>query len=193
MRKESLLAGLLVAIAILACSLPGNGSTAEPPTLTPGSSSDTDTPVTPPTVTPTGLPSLLPHALFYEAKDGAGHSQIYRLAPDGVTSAQLTSEPVDVGPFDVSPVDGRIAYIANNQLILLNADGTGRTILVDGGPLDTDISYIDKRCRDAALQPRWQPARLRAERPEPLRIFRRHHDQCIDQPGGFKRWISHIE
>jgi hypothetical protein len=142
MRKESLLAGLLVAFAILACSLPGNGSTAEPPTLTPGSSSGTDSPVTPPTVTPTGFPSLLPHALFYEAKDGAGHSQIHRLAPDGITTTQLTSEPVDVGPFDVSPVDGRIAYIANNQLILLNADGSGRTILVDGGPLDTDISHL---------------------------------------------------
>ena len=193
MRKESLLAGLLVAIAILACSLPGNDSTAEPPTLTPGSSSDTDTPVTPPTVTPTGLPSLLPHALFYEAKDGAGHSQIYRLAPDGVTSAQLTSEPMDVGPFDVSPADGRIAYIANNQLILLNADGSGRTILVDGGPLDTDISYLTS----AVGMPRFSPDGSRlAYGLNGLNLYEFSGGtttNVLTNQVGFKRWISHIE
>ncbi len=153
MRIKIFLAGLLVASAILACSFPGNGSTSKPPTLPPVSSSPTDTPVTPSTVTPTEIPSLLPGALYYEAKDGAGHYQIYRLAPDGLASTQVTSEPVEVGPFDVSPVDGRIAYIANNQLILLNADGSGRTVLADAGSLGTDISYLTS----AVSMPRFSP------------------------------------
>lgn len=152
MRKRIFLAGLLVASAILACSLPGNNSTPEPPTLPPNSSSPTDTPVIPPTVAPTEIPSVLPAALYYEAKDGAGRLQLFRLAPDGVTSTPLTSEPVAVGSYDVSRFDGRLAYIANNQLILMNADGSGRTVLVDGGP-PSDAGYTDK----TVSSPRFSP------------------------------------
>ena len=91
---------------------------------------------------PIETPSLLPAALYYLNKDSGGRLQIFRLAPDGVTTTQLTSEPVEVGMYDVSPLDGRLAYIVNNQLILMNADGSGRTVLVDGGLLGSDLSYI---------------------------------------------------
>jgi len=146
MRKQAYLAGLLIAAAMLACSLPAGSSTPEPPSLPPDSNLPTDTPSAPPaeapTMAPIETPSLLPAALYYLNKDSGGRLQIFRLAPDGVTTSQVTSEPVEVGAYDVSPIDGRLAYIVNNQLVLMNADGSGRTVLVDGGPLDTDSSYI---------------------------------------------------
>jgi WD40 repeat protein len=146
MRKQVYLAGLLVAAAMLACSLPAGSSTPEPPSPPPDSNPPTDTPSAPsaeaPTVAPIESPSLLPAALYYLNKDSGGRLQIFRLAPDGVTTTQLTSEPVEVGVYDVSPLDGRLAYVVNNQLVLVNADGSGRTVLVDGGLLGSDISYI---------------------------------------------------
>jgi hypothetical protein len=155
MRKEILLAGLLILLAILACSLPGNGSTSVPPTLPPESSSPTDTPVSQPTLASTDIPSLLPAALYYETMDSTGHLQIFRLAPDGLTSTRKTSEDTDVGSFDVSPVDGRITYVTNNQLILMNADGSGRTVLVDGGP-PTDAGFTDKTISTPRFSPEGQ-------------------------------------
>jgi len=149
MRLKIILAGLLIAAAVLACNLQGNVPASEAATLPPQSSSPTDTPLPP----PTEVPALLPQALYYETRDGAGHLQIFRLAPDGVTSRPVTAEAGDVGAYDVSPADGRIAYILNNQLILLNADGTGRTVLVDGGPWSSNEGYTDK----TMSQPRFTP------------------------------------
>jgi hypothetical protein len=45
----------------------------------------------------------------------------------------MTSEPVNAGSYDVSPVDGSVAHVVGNQLLLINADGSGRRLLVDGG------------------------------------------------------------
>jgi hypothetical protein len=152
MRKQVHLAGLLIAAAMLACSLPTGNSTPEPPSLPPDSILPTDTSSAPPTVAPLEPPSILPAALYYETQDRSGHLQIFRLAPDGVTTTQLTSEPVDAGSYDVSPLDGRLAYLANNQLILMNADGSGRTVLVDGGP-PSDAGYTDKTIGNPRFSP----------------------------------------
>ncbi|MEN8240857.1 MAG: hypothetical protein ABFS17_02960, partial [Chloroflexota bacterium] len=38
--------------------------------------------------------------------------------------------------FDISPSDGQVAYITQNQLFLINSDGSGRTLLIDGGLVD---------------------------------------------------------
>lgn len=72
--------------------------------------------------------SLLPHTFYYLAE-----GQVFRLERDGQTVTQLTAEPVNVTDYDVSPVDGSIAYVASNQLLLVNADGSNRRVLVDGG------------------------------------------------------------
>jgi WD40 repeat protein len=153
MRIKTLPAWLLLAGAVLACNLTKNQPTAVPPLPPTETSAPTETPLTPPTVTPAKVTSVLPSALYYEARDGAGHLQLFRLAPDGVTTTQVTSEPIDVGSYDVSPADGRIAYIINNQLILLNTDGSGRTVLVDGGPWSSNEDYSDK----TMSQPRFSP------------------------------------
>jgi len=83
------------------------------------------------------LPSeLLPYTFYYLGLDGGGSMQVFRIERDGVTQHQLTFEPVNVLDYDVSLVDGNVAYVAKNQLLLVNADGSGRNMLVDGGPID---------------------------------------------------------
>lgn len=101
-----------------------------------------------PTSAPTAEPVAQPQAsqrppapLVYNQR-----GQLYRLAPDGTTT-QLTDEAapepggVAITEFDVSPVDGSLVYVvqqitAENQsvqaLIQANADGTGRTALLEG-------------------------------------------------------------
>jgi hypothetical protein len=44
--------------------------------------------------------------------------------------------------YDVSPVDGSVAYVANNQLLYINADGSERQVLVDGGAVDPNNPFI---------------------------------------------------
>ena len=90
--------------------------------------------------TPIGVPetssSLLPHSFYYLSNDNLGFMQIFRMERDGKTIKQITFEPVAVGRYDVSLVDGSVVYVANNQLLLINADGSDRRMLVDGGPVD---------------------------------------------------------
>lgn len=78
--------------------------------------------------------NLLPQRLYFLGKDGQAVSQIYRLERNGMTKTQLTSEPLDVWDYDISATDGSIAYEVSNQLILINADGSNRRVLVEGIP-----------------------------------------------------------
>jgi len=92
-----------------------------------------------PTTAPAGL---LPHSLYYLNKDSAGVAQVYRLEADGKTVRQITFEPSAVGAYDVSQVDGSVAYVANNQLLLIDANGADRRVLVDGGPVDENNPFV---------------------------------------------------
>jgi WD40 repeat protein len=116
--------------------------------------------LTPDTVTlatsPGPLPptdSLLPQSLYFLKNDNAGFMQVYRLDPDGKTTRQITFEPSNVESYDVSPKDGSVAYTSNNQLLLVNSDGAGRNVLVDGGPLDSDDAYITRRVGGVVWSP----------------------------------------
>lgn len=86
-----------------------------------------------PSITPEAPASLLPYTFFYLGQDGAGHWQVYRMGTDGQRVTQLTYEESDVTAYDVSLTDGRVAFVANNQLKLILADGTYERVLVDGG------------------------------------------------------------
>lgn len=77
--------------------------------------------------------SLLPHSLYFLGRDDQSISQVYRLERDGRTQMQITSEPANVDDYDVSPADGSVAYITNNQLLLIDADGSNGRLLLDGG------------------------------------------------------------
>lgn len=109
------------------------------------------TPGIPPTVPPGG--DLLPHALYYLDHDSAGFLQVNRLDRDGSTVHQITFEPANVDSYAVSPVDGSVAYTSNNQLLLAAPDGSGRRVLVDGGPLGSDESYYTSQVGGVAWSP----------------------------------------
>lgn len=150
-----LIAFLTLSIVILACALP-LPSTAPPPssgTATPPFSSDqvgtvvamTLTGAAPnPGTTPVtdGSASLLPRSFYYLGNDGAGLTQVFRIERDGTIQHQLTSEPVSVSDYDVSLIDGSVAYVANNQLLWINADGSNRRVVVDAGAVDPNNPFI---------------------------------------------------
>ena len=101
-----------------------------------------------------GVESVLPAAVYYLSGE-AERAQIYRLERDGVTTFQLTAEAGGVEDYDVSDVDGAVIYLINNQLYRVNPDGSGRVLLVDGGPVDenSDNYYYENRLDT----PRWSP------------------------------------
>jgi Tol biopolymer transport system component len=86
-------------------------------------------------------PRLLPRTLYFINRDAAAHTQVFRLAADGTTVTQITAEPADVDSYDVNQNDGRIVYVSNNQMMLINADGSGRQVLFNGGPKDPGNSF----------------------------------------------------
>jgi hypothetical protein len=86
--------------------------------------------------------SLLPHSMYFLNNDSAGLVQVYRLAQDGKTVTQVTFEPAKVEYYDVSLVDGSIAYVSNNKLYTVNADGGNRSMIVDGGAVDPNNGFI---------------------------------------------------
>ena len=86
---------------------------------------------------------ILPHALYFLAPDAAGHAQLFRLAKDGQTRSQVTFEPADVESYDLNQNDGRAVYVSNNQLLVVNKDGSGRQVLFDGGALDVNNPFLN--------------------------------------------------
>lgn len=108
------------------------------------------------TLAPLGTPTaanLLPHSLYFLNKDAGGLTQIFRMEADGRTTRQVTFEPAPVDLYDVSPRDGSLAYISNNQLFLVDATGAGRRTLVDGGPIGSD----NDRWTKSVGSPVWSP------------------------------------
>jgi hypothetical protein len=161
-RFRPLFAFLILAMAALACDvpipsvpIPQSGASATPPfsseqvgtavamTLTAAVPGGIDVTATSPGLaTPDGT-ALLPRTFYYLGNDSAGLIQVFRMERDGVTQRQITSEPLSVNDYDVSRLDGSVAYVANNQLLWINADGSNRRILADGGPVDPNNPFIN--------------------------------------------------
>ncbi len=164
-RFRILSAVVLLGGAILACALPfstqpiqeaGTAVAQTLAALTPAKPLASPQPLqpTPPTQPPsaTPIPDLLPHSLYFLNNDKAGLLQVFRIARDGKTMQQITFEPAPVDGFDVSPVDGSVAYGSNNQLLLVDTNGASRRTLVDGGPV-TD----NNRWTNSVGDPVWSP------------------------------------
>src|SRR5688572_7367773 len=147
-------ASLALTMAVLACSFAPFGIKGTPPSspdqvgtavaltiqvLTPELGESTPQPSAQPSASPD---SLLPHTFYYLGTDNVGLTQVSRIERDGTTQRQLTSEPVNVNDYGISPADGSVAYVANNQLLFVNADGSERRVLVDGGPLDENNPFL---------------------------------------------------
>jgi hypothetical protein len=97
----------------------------------------------------------LPHSLYFLDDSGTGIYQIWRLEADGVTLTQITHEAVSVEDYTVSITDGRVAYVVNNQLFVINPDGSGKNLLVDGGPVVDGSAEYYYRARIYGLA--WSP------------------------------------
>jgi hypothetical protein len=170
---QPLTALALLLVAALACSLtpttptPASGDTvgtAVAATLTAlAGGAGITLPAPGPTDTPVPLATLLPQSLYYLGPDPGGVTQVFRLDADGAAVHQLTSEPGDpsnptnpggVHGFDINLADSRLVYVANNQLIVTNPDGSGRTPLVDGGAI-TDATPFSARISSPVWVPDW--------------------------------------
>jgi len=79
--------------------------------------------------------------LYFVNNDDAGIAQVFRLETDGKTVKQLTFETSAVDSYDVSLADGSVAYVAGNQLLLIDADGSDRRVLLDGGAVDVNNPF----------------------------------------------------
>jgi hypothetical protein len=88
--------------------------------------------------------SRLPHSLYYLGNDSANLLQVFRMERDGVTTRQITFEAQSVNSYDVSPLDGSVVYVVNNQMILIQAEGSGRRVLLDGGAVDENNPYLNQ-------------------------------------------------
>lgn len=78
-----------------------------------------------------GSIEVLPEPLFF-LRGEEDMKQIWRLDTNGLTLSQLTQESTGVSSFEVNPVDGRLAYTSNFQLILLDPSSNSRQVLVTG-------------------------------------------------------------
>ena len=109
---------------------------------------DSETPIP---VEPAGV---LPAPLYYVAPVD-GIDQIWRLGFEGAGPMPVTSEITHVIDFDVSPADGSLAYVSQNSLIKVDANGGGRAVLVEGPelPAPLDETFILKQL----TRPRWSP------------------------------------
>lgn len=138
-RSKHLFAYLVLFMVTFACANPPGGTPPENPanieTIV-AATFQALTQVPPP---PNGTSSLLPHPLYFLNNDGAGLAQVYRLDKDGVAVTQLTFEPANVNDYDVSMMDGSVAYVSNNQLFTINADGSNRSMIFNEGTISNPV------------------------------------------------------
>jgi WD40 repeat protein len=126
----------IVCVVILSsgCSSGQDGLSAATDTPLPAITSN---PTKTATVAPTQTPTL-PHTLYFLV-GSQGDSQVWRLERDGASVTQITHEKTNVDAFAVSPKDGRIAFISDNQLTLLDEEGENRSLIADGQAVDINI------------------------------------------------------
>ena len=86
--------------------------------------------------------ALLPHTFYFLGTDSTGLTQVFRIERDGKIQKQLTFEPASVKDYDVALTDGSVAYVAGNQLLLIDADGSDRHLVVDGGTVDENNPFL---------------------------------------------------
>lgn len=83
----------------------------------------------------TGAEAALPHSVYYLYGIGED-TQVWRLGTDGVITEQLTDEAAGVTHYSVSPTDGSLAFVSDNQLFLVDGRGQNRKMIADGSQAD---------------------------------------------------------
>ncbi|MBI3360258.1 MAG: PD40 domain-containing protein [Chloroflexi bacterium] len=102
----------------------------------------------------TSVPGILPRPIYFIA-NRIGSDQVWRVETDAKTLTQITKEEKPVTDFDVSPSDGTLAYVADNQLILADRSGGKRHVLIAGPalPPTPDNSYWSQQVSNPAWSP----------------------------------------
>jgi len=95
--------------------------------------------------------SVLANGLYYLAQDANGIYQIFRLDKDGKSIEQKTFETSDISSFDVSPRDGKLAFVVENNLFTMASTEDNRTTVLEGPLLENDA---DRKVR-AIKNPLW--------------------------------------
>jgi hypothetical protein len=152
MKPNTLLAIVTTALATLACNLSLGSPIIRSGTLPPPA---TEAQVPPTVIIATQTPAptgLLPAPLYYV---NLTDQQIWRIQVDGVISERITNETSPVTAFDVSSLDGSLAYISNNNLILTDTNGANPRTLVTGGILDPN--QPDGSIVKEVGYPHWSP------------------------------------
>jgi len=152
--KKHITLFLALTVVIAACTIPSNNVTEEPSsedqvaTIVAGTMQALTPVVSDATPEPQASGDLLPHSFYYLGTDNStGLTQVFRIDRDGTTMHQVTFEPVNVDSYDVSLADGSVAYVSNNQLLWADANGSGRRLLVDGGPVDQINPFVSRLSR----------------------------------------------
>ena len=138
-RSKHLFAYLVLFMVAFACANPPGGTPPESPANIETIVAATFQALTQVPPSPNGISSLLPHPLYFLNNDGAGLAQVYRLDKDGVAVTQLTFEPANVNDYDVSMMDGSVAYVSNNQLFTIKADGSNRSMIFNEGAVSNPV------------------------------------------------------
>lgn len=135
--------GLLAA----ACNFPGAMQSA--PTLPTEPASPTELPTT-----TLAAPGILPRSLYF-LSERSGSRQVWRMERDGVTVSQVTQEASAVQAFDVSVVDGSVALVTNNQLYIVDSDGSDRRLMVDNAVANSEAEdyFYTQRISDPRFSP----------------------------------------
>lgn len=92
-----------------------------------------------PTRTDATATALLPAPLYLIGQD---NNQILRIESDGKTVTQITTEAGPVADFDVSPQDGHLVYVSENNLIASDAWGQQRRVLLHGPQVEESRSDL---------------------------------------------------
>ena len=98
---------------------------------------------------------LLPHTLYYLSSADGEIFQVWMLDRDGLSNTRVTSEPDGVDEYSVSPADGRVAFITNNQIYIINPSGDQRQLLVDGSSsiAESDEYFYTQRINGLSWSP----------------------------------------
>jgi Tol biopolymer transport system component len=152
MMKTSIPFTMIVMFSLAACSAVDVTVETAPALLQEETPGVTETTLPRPTPTPQGGLQVP----FYFISQG----QIWRSESNGQSFQQITHEWEEIIGMDVSPVDGALAYVSSNQLILTDEDGNNRRVLTQGitPPSTRDVVYIFTNYMSS---PAWSPDGLR--------------------------------
>lgn len=104
------------------------------------------------TAVPQEAKHMLPAPLYYLNPED---NQVWRVEQDGRTLTPVSAEGSAVEQYAVNPVDGSVALLTDNDLILIGATGQERRVIVDAAPQSE--GGVHWYLTDRISNPVWSP------------------------------------